>query len=155
MITSEQVKPVVEEKIAGTDVFIVELLVHPGNRIQVILDGDSGITIDTCVGVHRAIEKHFDREVEDYELSVSSAGVGEPLKVRRQYSKNVGREVSIKLPGGHTTEGTLTAVSDSGITVQNKVKEEVPGKKGKKWVDKTHEIPFEEITEAIINISFK
>lgn len=155
MITAELVRPVVEEKIANTDLFIVDLKVHPGNKIVVIIDSDAGMTIDSCVGVHRHIEKHFDREVEDYELSVSSPGVGEPLLVKRQYTKNIGRLISIKNTEGDKTEGVLAACNDQTVTVNTTTKEEVPGKKGKKWVDRSIEIPFETIKEAKIKINFK
>jgi len=155
MITKEQVTALVEEKIAGTDLFIVEVNVKPGNKIEVFVDRDSGLALEDCLKVSRHIEGNLDREVEDYALDVSSPGVGRPLKLKRQYFKNIGRNVEIKLTDGTKIEGTLTAADDEKIIVHTKTKEEVEGKKGKKWVERDNEVPFDTISETKITISFK
>ena len=155
MITKEQVTALVEEKIAGTDLFIVEVNVKPGNKIEVFIDRDSGLALEDCLKVSRHVEGNLDREVEDYALDVSSPGVGRPLKLKRQYFKNIGRNVEIKLTDGSKLEGTLTAVDDEKIIVHTRTKEEVEGKKGKKWVERDNEVPFDTISETKITISFK
>lgn len=99
MITTEIIQNLVDEKLEGTSIYAVDITVSPGNVIKVELDGDEGISIDDCVLVSRHIEGGFDREQEDFELKVMSAGIGEPLKVDRQYHKNIGREVDIRLNG--------------------------------------------------------
>jgi ribosome maturation factor RimP len=88
-------------------------------------------------------------------LDVSSPGVGRPLKLKRQYFKNIGRNVEIKLTDGSKIEGTLTAADDEKIIVHTRTKEEVEGKKGKKWVERDNEVPFDTISETKITISFK
>jgi ribosome maturation factor RimP len=140
MITKEQVTALVEEKIAGTDLFIVEVNVKPGNKIEVFIDRDSGLALEDCLKVSRHVEGNLDREVEDYALDVSSPGVGRPLKLKRQYFKNIGRNVEIKLTDGSKIEGTLTAADDEKIIVHTRTKEEVP---------------FDTISETKITISFK
>lgn len=155
MITKEQVQKLIEEKTEGTDSFIVELSVRPGNKIEVVMDADSGMTIEKCTEIHRHIAGSFDRDVDDFELMVSSPGVGEPLVVKRQYFKNIGRSISVKDLEGNKNEGVLTAADENSVTLLAKIKEEVPGKKGKKLVEKELIFAFDQIKEAKIVISFK
>jgi ribosome maturation factor RimP len=113
------------------------------------------LSIDDCKKVSRAVEGALDREVEDFSLEVSSPGVGKPLAVKRQYFKNVGREVAVKTTDGKKLEGQLILADEENIEVQYKEKETVPGKKTKKWVEKKIVLPYNEIKETIIKISFK
>jgi ribosome maturation factor RimP len=155
MITKEQVINLIEAKIAGTDMFIVEVNVRPGNVIEVTMDGDKGITIEACTEIHRHILHEMDREVEDYSLEVSSPDLMKPLKVLRQFKKNLGRTVSVKLNDKSKVEGELRGADESGITVFTSVKEVIPGTKKKALVEKESLIPFTEIAETKIVISFK
>ncbi|MDZ4824576.1 MAG: ribosome assembly cofactor RimP [Flavobacteriales bacterium] len=155
MITAAQVAASIEEHITGTDMFMVEVKVHPGNRIEVEIDADEGLPIERCRSLHRHIEKSFDREVEDYSLTVGSPGLDEPLKVQRQYTKNIGRNVTIKTSDGKKTEGELKSAAAQHITISTKLKEVVPGKKNKQWVERDNVFPYTEIKEAKIVISFK
>ena len=90
MIDKQLLKSTVESAIAGTEMFLVDVQVSPSNAIVVEIDSKSGIDIDACVAITRQIESVFDREVEDYELEVGSAGLTSPFKVRGQYEKNIG-----------------------------------------------------------------
>lgn len=155
MITKEQVSHLIEAKIAGTDMFIVEVNVRPGNVIDVTMDGDRGITIEACTEIHRHLLHVMDREVEDYSLEVSSPDLSKPLKVFRQYVKNIGRDVAIKKTDKSKVSGKLLNADDSGIVILTSQKEEVPGKKGKKIVEREVVIPFSDIQETKIEISFK
>jgi ribosome maturation factor RimP len=155
MITKENITRLIEEKIAGSDMFIVEVDVRPGNLVDVTMDADTGITIEACTEIHRHILKNIDRELIDYGLDVSSPDLSKPLKVKRQYVKNIGRSLNVKTIDNAKTEGLLTNVSDHGVAILTKNKEEVEGKKGKKWVERSIEIPFEQIKEAKVVISFK
>ena len=92
--------------------------------------------------------------VEDFALQVSSPGLNEPFKVARQYAKNIGRDLDVKTGNGRI-EGKLTNVSEAGITIINRTKERIEGRKAKEWVERVHEIPFSEIVETKIVISFK
>ena len=155
MITVDRVTKLVEEKMEGTDLFIVELSVKPGNKIEILVDRDSGLALEDCLSVSRHVEGNLDRELEDYSLDVSSPGVGKPLKLKRQYVKNVGRTVNVKHTDGTIIEGVLVSSDEEKIVVHTRTKEEVEGKKGKKWVERDEEIAFDTISETKIVISFK
>jgi ribosome maturation factor RimP len=117
------------------------------------LDGDNGIAIEDCVQVSRHVGYHLEEEnVIDraYRLEVSSPGIDSPLLLNRQYEKNVGRDVKVKLLDGNKKEGQLLSVSDSAISIEVKVKE-----KGKKAVLVQTEIPLDQIKETKVLISFK
>lgn len=155
MITAEQVTQLIEEKIAGSDLFIVEVSVRPGNVIEVTVDGDKGVNIETCTEIHRHILKNIDREVEDYSLEVSSPDLMKPLKVKRQYIKNIGRTLSVKTVAKDKLEGVMINANDHGIVLHTKTREAIPGRKAKQLIEKEVEIPFDQIAEAKIVISFK
>lgn len=144
MITEKQVRSIIEGKIKGTDIFIVDLFVKPGNRIMVYLDSDSSLTIDDCVGISKHIEKNLDKDIEDYSLDVSSAGLSQPLKHLRQYTKNIGRYLNIVLKDGTKIHGKLQNVNDDGIIVEVKKKKEIAEK----------QINFDTIKAAKIEITF-
>lgn len=155
MITADQIRALVEEKIEGTDLFIVDINVKPGNKIEIFIDRDSGLALEDCLSVSRHVEGSLDREIEDFALDVSSPGVGRPLKLKRQYLKNVGRTVDMKLSDGTKLEGTMVEATDTSVKVKTRTKEEVEGKKGKKWVEKEVELDYDQIIETKITISFK
>ncbi len=155
MINKSEVESIVNEALEGSNDYIVEVSVSEKNHILVLLESDEGINIKRCVQVSRLIEGHFDREVEDYELEVSSAGLESPLKVIRQYKKNIGREVAVTLLSNQIIKGKLEAVNENFFTVSYKEKELVEGSKRKQLVDKTIEIPFSEVKTTYIIISFR
>jgi ribosome maturation factor RimP len=155
MIRVETVQKLVEEAIAETDLFLVELHVGVGNAIAVAIDKDSGITVEDCKKVSRHIESSLDREIEDFSLEVSSPGVGKPLKVHRQFLKNTGRTVAVKLKDGSKLEGELEKVEENGIVIFHKIKETVPGKKTKQWVEYHTSLNFDQVEETKVIISFK
>lgn len=155
MITKETVASFVAPLLEDSDLFIVDIQINPGNAIEVLVDRDSGLTIDDCKKVSRAIEGSLDREVADFSLEVSSPGVGKPLLVKRQYFKNVGRNVAIKTMDGQKIEGQLTLANEDNIQVDFREKELVPGKKTKQWVEKQVVLTYAEIKETKITISFK
>ena len=156
MIKQSTIQQLVEEKIEGTDVFIIDITVSSSNQIKVILDADSGLSIDKCVEISRYIERNFDRDEEDFTLSVSSAGVDEGLKLPRQYKKNIGRELRVQLKGDHKKiQGVLSDVGNSGILLERKEKKRVEGRKKKEWVTTKIEPEFNDIEEAKVIVSFK
>jgi ribosome maturation factor RimP len=105
--------------------------------------------------VSRHVESSLDRETEDFSLEVSSPGVGKPLLVLRQFYKNVGRNVKTETVSGEKIEGLLESADDAGIKITYKVKEEIPGKKGKKLVEKERVLTYAELKETKVIISFK
>jgi len=154
MQVEKRVKELVEEKIADRpELFLVDIKMLPNNKLIIHLDGDEGINIQDCAAISRHVGFHLEEEnVLDkaYNLEVSSPGIGEPLKLKRQYNKNIGREVSVKLEGGELKEGKLLTVSDDGIVIEAKVKI-----KGKKAELVETGIDFNNITETKVLISFK
>ncbi len=148
MITEAVVRALVEEKIEGTDIFIVSVRVIPTNRIRVFIDALEGLDVKACVNVSRHIEGNLDREVEDYELEVSSPGLTEPFQHPLQYKKNVGREIKVTMTDGASVKGQLIGFDGDTITVQ-------PEQKKKKEQVETQTIALNEIKEAKTVISFK
>ncbi len=155
MIGEEKIRLLVEQHIGGTSSFLVDLKVGADNSIQVQIDDDEGFSISDCVKLSRYLEEKLDRDSEDFALSVSSPGLTEPLKVSRQYVKNIGREVKVKLNDDTSVEGLMDKVDEAGIEVAWRTKERIEGRKAKEWVDHRRAIPFSEIKETKIKISFK
>ena len=118
MIDKLHVLNIIDSSLAGTDKFLVDLKISTDNRINVAIDGDNGITIDDCIELSRTIENSLDRDVEDFELNVASAGLDSPLKLKRQYRKNVGRELTVTTFDGETVEGKLIDANDDNITLK-------------------------------------
>ncbi|MBP6429279.1 MAG: ribosome assembly cofactor RimP [Bacteroidales bacterium] len=148
MIDKEKVLSIVNEELEGSDLFLVDLKIGKDNKISVYIDGDNGVIIQNCIDLSRKIEGNFDREVEDFELSVFSSGVGEPLMNTRQYKKNIGRNISVITTDGLKTQGELLSVEDDKIVVKEFAK------KKKKDAPVEKEIAFESIKEAKIIIIF-
>ncbi|WP_250435245.1 ribosome assembly cofactor RimP [Hanstruepera flava] len=135
------------------DLFLIDLSVGNDNAIKVILDGDNGVTVDDCVFVSRAIEHNLDREELDFSLEVASAGATEPLRHKRQYVKNIGRDLEIKT-SNDVVKGNLVKATENDITVQWKAREPKPVGKGKVTVQKEANIPIDRIVEAKVMIKF-
>jgi ribosome maturation factor RimP len=134
------------------DYFLVEIGIKPTNNIKVFLDADKGVSIDKCVSYNRALYKKLEEAgmfpEGDFSLEVSSPGLGEPLKLTRQYKKNTGRNVEVLLKDGIKIEGKLLAVNDIDIIL-----EEVKGKNKKKEVIQ-HTVLFDNIKTTKIQIQF-
>jgi ribosome maturation factor RimP len=155
LISKETITGIVEEKIAGTSLFIVEVIVRNNNTIIVYLDSDDKVSIDDCTAVSRYIESKLDREVEDFELEVSSAGIDRPLKHIRQYRKHIGRRLTVLTKDGLKREATLLEVHETGIKIEEQVKQKTEWKKSKQIVTKENFYDFDQIKETKIAISFK
>ena len=136
------------------ELFLIEMTISPDNKIMVILDGDHGVNLQDCIDVSRAIEHNLDREEYDFGLEVASAGATSPLKMLRQYNKNIGRKVKLVTKDQEKYEATITEVRDASIVLQWKAREAKAVGKGKVTVEKEAVIPFENIKEASIIISF-
>lgn len=143
MIDKNKIVELVEEKLTG-DQFIVSIDVSPSNQISVLLDSDKGITIRDCVNISRQIEGNLDREDEDFELSVSSSGLGQPFKILRQYKKNINKEIEVVLKDGRKLEGILKQVDEDGFELETSKKEKVEGKKKKELIVSLIPIKFDE-----------
>ena len=146
---------VVEKSLEGTDMFVVDCTIAPDNTIDLILDSDTSVSIDTCAMLNRAISEAFDRDVEDYSLTVASAGIGEPLKLVRQYKKLIGESVEVLLKSGVKILATLDEVYDDAITISYDEAVVVEGKKKKQIQRTTHTYAFDEIKWAKEYLDYK
>ena len=139
-----------------TDCFLIEISVRPKNKLVIYIDSDSGVTFQKCQRISRHLEQYLDSEGwlgEKYTLEVSSPGIGRPLKLRRQYPRNIGREMEIVATETEgPLKGKLIAVTDEAITLET-VRKFKEGKK-KKTETVQHVIPFEKIKRATVKISF-
>jgi ribosome maturation factor RimP len=154
MINRNKVASVAEEYLQDTDKFLVEVNVSRTNKVVVLIDGDSGVKIEDCVALSRHILSFFDRDQEDFELEVSSVGVGSALQLPRQYRNNIGRSINITRQGDTRLRGKLLEVNETGITIEKVLPKE--SRKKLKDTDEAREfIPFSEITLAKIQPSFK
>lgn len=154
MITNAQIKDIVLQTLAGTDIFVVDASVRPGNRIMVELDRLEGITIDQCADISRAIEKHLNRDAEDFELEVSSPGLTQPFKVKEQYFKNVGKKIEVLLANGNKLKGTLVNMNDQSISLDTEITRKAEGKKKKQTTVENTVINYTDIKSAKVVITF-
>jgi ribosome maturation factor RimP len=149
MISKETIQPMVEELFAGTDRFLVDVVIQPTNRIYVYFDSDTTITISDCQEISRAIENNLNRDNEDYDLTVSSSGIDRPLKMLRQYKKNIGKELDVVTTEGKNIAGILIKVEEDFVELEH------PVKKPKKETRKENtRLPISEIKTAKLVIKF-
>ena len=136
MIDKDLLTGTVNDAIAGTDLFVVDIRISPDNVITVEVDSPTAVDINECAAITRKIEEKFDRDTEDYELEVGSAGITSDFKIRAQYTKNIGNDVEVLTRDGRKLHGVLTAVAPGepsdhsiGFTVEIPVKVKEPGAK--------------------------
>lgn len=154
MITEKQVLDLIKDKLVEKNCFVVELEVRPGNNILLEIDGMDGFTIEDCMEFSRAVEHNLDREVEDFELHVSSPGLDKPFRVIEQYEKNLGREVKVIKNDDKKVKGTLKKVNKDKIEVEYSYKERIEGKKKKQTIVEQELIELDNIKETTLIISF-
>jgi ribosome maturation factor RimP len=129
MISEEYIKSLALQHLEGTDKFLTSVRVRPGNRIMIFMDADSNVSIADCAQLSRFIESNLDRNAEDFDIDVSSAGLDFPLTMERQYRKNIGREVKVVLKNGSVRTGTLTNISGKEIEITETMIEKINKKK--------------------------
>jgi len=153
-----RIQDLLEEKFEEPDwqdCFVVDIKQHPNNKVEVFMDSDTGVTFEKCRKISRFLENIIDTEGwlgEKYTLEVSSPGVNRPLKLWRQYPKNIGRKLDIVLEDGDKKTGLLKEVHDSEIVLEEKVR--IKEGKRKKTMKKETEIPFDFIKKAVVKVSF-
>jgi ribosome maturation factor RimP len=155
MIDKAVISKLAEDFLASSENYLVDVDIKPGNVIVVEIDNDEGVCVDDCAALSRYIEENLDRDVEDFELEVGSAGITSPFKILRQYQKNIGNEVEILLKSGAKLTGMLKDANESGIllTVSKQVKPE--GAKRKVTVEEDVPYTFDEIKYTKYLIRFK
>lgn len=155
MIDKKVVENLVNEWLTDRDYFLVSVEVSTDNRIVVEIDHADGVWIDDCVELSKYIEERLDREVEDYELEVGSAGLGQPFKVPQQYHNFVGKEVEVMDAQGHKVHGLLQNVNGEEFTVTVKEKVKTEGKKRPQMQDVPHTYNMNQVKYTKYLISFK
>lgn len=155
MIDKKQIIAIAERHLEQTDLFIVGCKITPSNEVELTIDSTASVDIEQCIALSRAIEAEMNRDEEDFELTVMSAGIGEPLVDLRQYRKLIGRSVEVVLKSGIKVLAKLDEVSDEALTLSYEEKQIVEGKKRKQLVTVTRTYPFEEIKQTVEYLDFK
>lgn len=154
MIDKQLIIDAVEKAVKDTDIFLVDVDITPDNRVTVEIDNPTGIDIDTCTRITRAIEAEVDRDIEDYELEVGSAGLTSPFKVKGQYLKNIGNDIIVLTRDGRKLKGILKEVTDDTFTLTTSKKVKLEGKKRPEMVDEDIVIPMADTKSVTYDIKF-
>lgn len=150
----ERIEGLVKDALAkNPTLFLIDLTISADNRIRVIMDGDEGVTVEDCVEVSRAVESNLD-ESDDFAIDVLSAGLSESLVLPRQYKKNIGRQLNILKKDGIRVKGEVVDATDEDCTITWTVREPKPVGKGKITVTKEAKVPYDDIKEAKVVITF-
>jgi len=149
MILKEEIRLVANKKALEMGCYIVDLKVSTNNQITIFFDKQEGILIDDCSELSKYIEENFDRDIEDYELTVCSAGLESPFLVKEQYEKNIGKEVKVLMSNGQSVEGILLKYED-GVVIEknNKIKKNT-------FMKSEMVISAKEIKEVKLKINYK
>src|SRR6056300_1595450 len=154
MTFKDQVKELLNTALESRkDLFLIECKISGDNHISILLDGDEGVNLQSCVEVSRQIEHNLDRDVHDFSLEVASAGVGSPLQKTRQYVKNLGRKLRVEREAAPTLEGVLVDATDTDFTLEWKQREPKPVGKGKVTVTKKETLSYDEISSAKVLVN--
>ncbi|MBQ6571719.1 MAG: ribosome assembly cofactor RimP [Alistipes sp.] len=155
MIDCEKILAIAERELEGTDLFTVSCKCSPSNEVELLIDSDTHVTIERCVELSRKIEAEFNRDEEDFSLTVASAGIGSELKNIRQYRKLIGQSVEVLLLSGVKVLAKLDEVTEDGITISYEEKQAVEGKKRKVLVEVSRTYSFDEIKYTKEYLDFK
>ncbi|MCW5911614.1 MAG: ribosome maturation factor RimP [Cyclobacteriaceae bacterium] len=155
MDTAQKIRELAEKHLADASHFVVDVVIgkHKPHKVSVFVDGDKGITIDHCSDLSRALSEELDKLDlirENYMLEVGTPGLDQPLKLKRQFVKNTGRELKVLQKDKTMWQGKLALATEEAITLETQIKT-----KGKKAEIKPVEIPYSEIEKAIVMVSFK
>ncbi len=154
MILVEKIEEIVNAYLANTEYFLVGVTVSKSNVIEVLVDSMKGVDLSYCIELSRHIETFFDRDVEDFEITVASAGISDPFKLLQQYYKFEGKEIEVVTLEGAKFEGVLESVTDAGFELTFEVKELVEGKKRKQLVAKRVPFSYDAVKSARVVIKF-
>lgn len=155
MIEKGVISQLVEEKLASSDNYLVDVVIKPGNLIIIEIDNDEAVCIDDCIALSRYVEEHLDRDTEDFELEVGSAGITSPFKILRQYVKNIGNEVEMLLKNGIKQTGLLKSADENGVVVTIEKQVKPDGSKRKMTITEDQSYTFDELKYTKYLIRFK
>lgn len=154
MIFKEKVNSLLQEVLEERpSLFLIDLTITDAFKVMITLDDDNGVVLQDCIDISRAIESKLDREEQDYSLEVASVGVGSPLKMTRQYIKNIGRTL-IVTTNTEKIEAELVDANEDFIILSWKAREPKKVGKGKETVQKEQQIPYTDIKEAVVTVTF-
>ncbi len=154
MITQAKILALIDSLMTENEFFVVSLDISASNKIRLLIDSMKGVQIDDCVKLSRAIEHGLDREVEDFELEVSSSGLDAPFKVRQQYNKNIGREVEVIQKDGQKIRGLLLIANENSFCIEADKRTKVEGKKRKQLIKEKIDLAYDEVSKVRVVISF-
>lgn len=150
-----KVRYLVEEALAENEtLFLIDFSISVNNKISVVVDGDEGVPLSECIRISRNVEHNLDREAEDFSLEVSTPDISKPIKLKRQYIKNIQRILKVTTIADDEIEGILTDVTDENIVLVWSAREPKQEGKGKMTVEKTASIDYKDIKEAKVKIVF-
>ena len=150
-----EIRDAICDEIVARKCYIVDVTVSKDNDVEITIESEEGtVELDDCVAVSRHFESKFDREQEDYSLTVTSAGLDQPFKVLKQYLKAVGTKVEVMLKGGKKMVATLTAADEESITLSYTAKEAVEGKKKKELVEHNDRFTMDQVNAVRPHIEF-
>ncbi|MBP5307308.1 MAG: ribosome assembly cofactor RimP [Paludibacteraceae bacterium] len=145
MLDKEEIRAFVETYLDKTSCYLTDLSLSKDNEIVIVLDNDEGVDLDTCAALTHAFQERFDREKEDYSLEVGSAGLTSPLKVLRQYRKNVGNDVEVLTKDGRKLKGRLKEADEQRFVLTIEKKEKPEGAKRPIMVEEDLAFTYEEV----------
>lgn len=155
-MTISEIKDAIEGAIVARGCFLVDITVSKQNDIEVTFESEEGIVdLKDCVELSRLFEEKFDREKEDYSLTMSSAGLDQPFKILKQYQKAVGKKVEVSIKGGKKVIAELTAADEDGISIRYSAREAVEGKKKKEMVEHNETYTYEQVNAVVPHIEFE
>jgi ribosome maturation factor RimP len=155
MTFKEKVKDLLGKALEeNPQLFLIDLDFSETNKISVVLDGDTGVNLQDCINVNRFLDNGLEGEEVEFSIEVASAGLSTPLKLVRQYKKNIGRTLKVKTISQGDFEGILTEADEDGATLTWSAREPKEIGKGKVTVEKTLKISYTDIKEAVVIISF-
>ncbi len=158
MTFKDKVKSLIDKVLEeNTHLFLIDLSFSESNKISVVLDGDTGVNLQDCINVNRFLDNGLEAETAEeieFSIEVASAGLSSPLKLVRQYKKNIGRNVKVKTISQGDFEATLSNADELSATLSWSTREPKEIGKGKVTVEKTLQIPYTDIKEAVVIISF-
>ena len=155
MAFKEKVKELIDQAMAEhTDLFLIDYMISTEYKVTITIDGDHGVTLQDCIDVSRIVENNLDREEQDFSLEVASAGATSPLKLPRQFKKNIGRKLKVVTLTQEKFEGTIVDADDTQVFLEWKARESKPVGKGKVTVEKKEAVAYDQIKEAIVIITF-
>jgi ribosome maturation factor RimP len=153
MISKEYIRQLIENKLSNTDKYLIEIKVTPDNKIFVFIDGDNPVKLQDCIDLSKYIKTNLNRNTDDFELNVSSAGLDQPLMIYRQFVKNIGRNIEILMDNGTRQKGKLINISDNSITIEHELHKKK--KSLEKETGKIIKLPLNQIKETKVSILFK